>query len=148
MRNSPVCGTEVSDAARFCRHCGHTLSSPTTIGGTGDMKKFPPGDAQPVDVSRVPTGSLTHNNEKERAQVGLPDGSTSSEKQASASSQYSNGEDNGEQPEGASLADIPTTDVALGSGNDLPSEEGASMLQAAPHISEAPTLTLGDPSAK
>ena len=148
MRNCPVCGTEVSDAARFCRHCGHAFSSPTTIGGTSDMKNFPPGDAQPVDVSRVPTGSLTHNNEKEWAQVGLPAGSTSSEKQPGASSQYSNGEDNGEQPEGASLADIPTTDVALGSGNDLPSDEGASMLQAAPHISEAPTLTVGDPSAK
>src|SRR5213082_3327198 len=136
MRNCPVCGPDVPDTARFCRHCGHTLSTPTPIDDATDMKNFPVVDGQPMDVSSVPTRSLTNSNKKERAQVGLPDGFTSSEKQLATSNQYSSGEDNDEQVKRASLADIPTMDVALSSGSDMPSGRDASMAQETVHISE------------
>src|SRR3989440_12096360 len=83
MPNCPVCGTELPDTARFCSSCGPTLNPPIAIDALASMKNSSPADEQPVEVSTVPTRSLASNNEneKERAQVGLPSGSTPSEEQ-------------------------------------------------------------------
>src|SRR5947209_9465758 len=98
MPNCPVCGTEIPGTARFCGSCGHTLSTPIAVEAPASMKNSSPADEQPIEVSTVPTRSLTNNNEneKERAQTGLASGSTSSEEQPTASSQYPEREDNGE----------------------------------------------------
>ncbi len=150
MPNCPVCGTEIPDTARFCRSCGHTLSTPIAVGGSASMKNSSLADEQPVEVSTVPTRSLANNNEKEkeRAQTGLPSSSTSSEEQEIPSNQYPNREDNGELQDQAILADISTTDLSQEGGNGLPSVKDASMVQEIPHASEVPASTLSDPSPK
>src|SRR5947208_2846715 len=83
MPNCPVCGTEIPDTARFCGSCGHTLSIPSAVGGSASMKHSSPADEQPVEVSTVPTRTLSNNNENEneQAQASQPSGSTSSEEQ-------------------------------------------------------------------
>src|SRR5204863_2411793 len=75
-------------------------------------------------------------------------GSTSSEEQSTASSQYSEREDNGELPDHAILADISTKNLALENGNGIPSVKDASMVQETPHGNEVPVSTLSDPSPK
>jgi len=114
------------------------------------MKNSSPADEQPIEVSTVPTRSLANNNEneKERAQASLPSGSTSSEEQPTASSQYPEKEDNGELPDHAILADISTTDLSLENGNGMPSVKDISMVQETPHGNEVPVSTLSDPSPK
>ena len=150
MPNCPVCGTEIPDTARFCGSCGHTLSTPIAVDVQASIKNSSPADEQPVEVSTVPTRSLTNNNEKEkeRAQASLPSGSTSSEEQPTASSQYSEREDNGELPDHAILADISTTSLSLENGNGMPSVKDASMVQETPHGNEVPVSTLSGPSPK
>jgi hypothetical protein len=150
MPNCPVCGTEIPDTARFCRSCGHTLSTPIAADALASMKNSSPADEQPIEVSTVPTRSLASNNEneKEQAQAGLPSGSTSSEEQPTASSQYPDREDKDELPDHAILADISTTDLSLENGNGMPSVKDASMVQETPHGNEVPVSTLSDPSPK
>ena len=148
MPNCPVCGTEIPDTARFCRSCGHTLSTPIAADALASMKNSSPADEQLIEVSTVPTRSLASNNEneKEQAQAGLPSGSTSSEEQPTASSQYPDREDNGELSDHAILANISTTDLSLENGNGMPSVKDASMVQETPHGNEVPVSTLSDPS--
>ncbi len=150
MPNCPVCGTEIPDTARFCRSCGHTLSTPIAADALASMKNSSPADEQPIEVSTVPTRSLASNNEneKEQAQTSLSSGSTSSEEQEIPSNQYPNKENNGELPDQAILAAISTTDLSLESGNGMLSIKDASMVQETPHGNEVPASTLSDPSPK
>ncbi len=150
MPNCPVCGTEIPDTARFCRSCGHTLSTPIAADALTSIKNSSPADEQPIEVSTVPTRSLANNieNEKEQAQASLPSVSTSSEEQPTASGQYPDREDKDELPDHAILADISTTDLSLENGNGMPSVKDALMKQETPHGNEVPASTLSDPSPK
>jgi hypothetical protein len=150
MPNCPVCGTEIPDTALFCRSCGHTLSTPIAVDALTSMKNSSPADEQPVEVSTVPTRSLTNNNEKEKeqAQASQPSGSTSSGELPIASSQYPEKEDKGELPDHAIMSDISTTDLSLENGNGMLSVKDVLMVQEIPHGNEVPASTLSDPSPK
>ena len=72
MQHCTICGTEVAENARFCRHCGHTLNPSDVATETINTKKTSSMDGNPPDdLATLSTHPLPDTGAQEREPVSI-----------------------------------------------------------------------------